>query len=79
MGDSCLAPGQFGTLNYKISIWNDKGDQSDYQLEDYNARRKLQDKESQSVASETEPVVHLYTFQPVYNPKPNAENLDCFI
>jgi len=20
MGDSCLAPGQFGTLNYKISI-----------------------------------------------------------
>lgn len=78
-GYSCLASQQFGKLNHKTPIWNDTGDQSDYQLEDFNAGRKLKDKESQSVASETEPLEHLHAFQPVYNPKPKSERLGCFI
>lgn len=78
-GDSCLAPGQFRKLNYKTPIWNAKGDQSDYQFKDYNARRKLKDKESQSVASEAKPVVHLNAFQAVYNPQPKGGKLGWFI
>lgn len=73
-GDSCLASGKFGKLNYKTPIWNDKGDESDYQLDNFNARRKLENKESQSVASETEPGRHLNTFQPVHNPKPKGKD-----
>lgn len=67
-------------MERKIAVlcWNDQGDQSDYQLKDLNARRKLKDKERQSVTSETEPVKH-QCFSTYLQQKSKGENLGCFI
>lgn len=79
LGESDLAWRRFEKHNYRTPVWNDEGDQWDYQLNDFNAKRKLEDNESQSVASKTEPARHFNAFQLVYNPRPKGEGLGCFI